>query len=325
MKTQNPLRSKQETGLEAKRWQRSPESPGASDVAQHYNKRQEVGREARELSPIIALKRFNNWAKSALINMNTPKSTESGLRVLDLGCGKGGDLRKWTHHKLSEMVLVDIAAVSVEQASARYAEGQFPWNARFFSGDAFRRPLDTVVPSSVLGPGFDVVTMQFCLHYGWESQESARMMLRNVATSLHSGGVLIATIPDDATLLARLHDANALEFGNDDYKVVFDERHEAGERPFGYRYLFWLKDAVDNVPEYVVDSAALEALASEFGLRLKYKARFDQILTDGYQRKDLRNLLDKMNVLDKNMATAGYVVPAMSPSLWDACSTYALN
>lgn len=48
---------------------------------------------------------------------------------------------------------------------------------------------------------FDVVSMQFCLHYAFESEPKARMMLSNVVKYLKLGGTLIATIPDAGNLL----------------------------------------------------------------------------------------------------------------------------
>lgn len=58
--------------------------------------------ESRQLSPIIGLKSFNNWVKSVLIGKFTrPGFPQPNRRdkpqgvVLDLGCGKGGDLQKW--------------------------------------------------------------------------------------------------------------------------------------------------------------------------------------------------------------------------------------
>lgn len=44
-------------------------------------------------------------------------------------------------------------------------------------------------------------------------------------------------------------DADELSFGNSVYKITFENR----ERPvFGQKYWFFLQDAVENVPEYVV-------------------------------------------------------------------------
>lgn len=40
-----------------------------------------------------------------------------------------------------------------------------------------------------------------------------------------------------------------LEFGNSIYKIRFED---AGEKEFGHKYHFELKDAIDDCPEYVV-------------------------------------------------------------------------
>ena len=327
MQTHNPLREQQNaeihdlTRTRKHSDQATPEL--AQNVASHYNQRQDVGTEARKNSPIIGLKRFNNWVKSALIRLYAPLESDDqkGIRILDLGCGKGGDLRKWDQHHVSEMVMLDIAEVSIQHARSRYNESSFRWDAHFFVGDGFRTPLDQLVPAQLLEPMFDVVTMQFCLHYGWDTEENARKMLTNVAKWLRPGGTFIGTIPDEETLFGRLEetgDAAALEFGNDEYKVEFDIRYAQGDMPFGNKYHFWLKDAVDNVPEYVVDWRMLESIANELGLRLVYKARFDQILVDGYQNKRLRLLLRRMGVLDQNVTADGSVAPNVTPSLWEA-------
>jgi mRNA (guanine-N7-)-methyltransferase len=48
---------------------------------------------------------------------------------------------------------------------------------------------------------YDNVTMQFCMHYAFESPNKARMMMENVSRFLRSGGVFIGTIPDAGMLL----------------------------------------------------------------------------------------------------------------------------
>lgn len=83
------------------------------------NKRLNVSREQRTASPIIGLKSFNNWVKTVLINKFARYKPDNGveensngsgrhqrnrLKVLDLGCGKGGDLQKWQKAGLLEYV-----------------------------------------------------------------------------------------------------------------------------------------------------------------------------------------------------------------------------
>src|SRR5690348_1752977 len=65
------------------------------DIAAHYNSIIQKSVSQRNLSRIIGLKSFNNWVKSVLINeycISNNKAT-----VLDICCGKGGDLKKYLH------------------------------------------------------------------------------------------------------------------------------------------------------------------------------------------------------------------------------------
>jgi len=43
---------------------------------------------------------------------------------------------------------------------------------------------------------FDLCSCQFAIHYAFESEESARRLLKNAVESLRPGGYLIGTMPD---------------------------------------------------------------------------------------------------------------------------------
>lgn len=44
------------------------------------------------------------------------------IRVLDMCCGKGGDLLKWKKANISHLICADIADVSVKQCENRYKD-----------------------------------------------------------------------------------------------------------------------------------------------------------------------------------------------------------
>ena len=200
-------------------------------VRQHYNAVPQRGRDWRKTdSRIKGLRSFNNWIKSTIIHKFSPAEagTESlPLRVLDIGCGKGGDLGKWQQapQPLELYVGVDPAEVSIEQARERYTQmrsggrggrggsggyhggrPQRTFDAEFFAEDAFAYSLGDIPlirevgfgPGSRWGPagGFDVVSMMFCMHYAFENEVKAKGMLANVAGSLKKGGRFIGVIPN---------------------------------------------------------------------------------------------------------------------------------
>lgn len=48
------------------------------------------------------------------------KKNVQSITVLDMCCGKGGDLLKWRNGNINHLICVDLAAVSVEQCEERY-------------------------------------------------------------------------------------------------------------------------------------------------------------------------------------------------------------
>ncbi|KAH8102839.1 guanine-N(7)-methyltransferase [Cristinia sonorae] len=321
-------------------------------VAEHYNARPEVGVQQRNDSPIIGLKNFNNWVKSVLISQfahpvlssssnfgpylqagpgpvgmrGRPMSARGAGKVLDMGCGKGGDLTKWAKARIKEYVGVDIAAVSVDQARERYNSLRGPkFDATFAAADCYTNLLSSSLPPSVtqtiLPPGgqpFDVVSMQFCMHYAFETELKVRTMLQNVSNWLRPGGIFLGTIPNSAQLLESLDalppNAEDLSFGNNVYKIRFDERTHRGL--YGHRYWFYLKDAVDDVPEYVVHWDPFVRTAAEYGLHPVYMKQFHEVFAENQPHEEFGPLLVRMKVVDANGESQ------MDEDQWEAANIY---
>ncbi|KAK0534011.1 mRNA cap guanine-N7 methyltransferase [Tilletia horrida] len=296
--------------------------PDNNEVSEHYNSRKEVGVIARKDSKIYPLKKFNNWAKNLLIQ----RFSNDGCRVLDMGCGKGGDLNKWARARASTLIMIDIAGMSVGQAETRYREQRHRYEAEFYTFDCFARALSDVVPTATLAPKFDNITLQFCMHYGWASVAKARCLLENVSRYLRPGGHFIGTIPDADNLLQRLNSlkGDELTFGNEYYHVTFEQKER--QPPFGNKYWFFLEDAVDEVPEYVVDWEQFESLAAEFGLRLVYRRTFAQMYHDAAMADGNSHLADRESRED--LIRMGVKMPRyegdvpMQKDLWDAVCLY---
>jgi SAM-dependent methyltransferase len=96
----------------------------------------------------------------------------------------------------------DIASVSVDQARSRWESLRAPrFDASFAALDCYTESLSKAFPPAKLAQPFDVVSMQFCMHYAFENVQKARCMLENVSRWLRPGGVFIGTIPNAEQLL----------------------------------------------------------------------------------------------------------------------------
>lgn len=246
----------------------------ARKVADHYSARTNQTLEEREASPIIHLKKLNNWIKSVLIQL----FAREGDAVLDLACGKGGDLIKWDKAKVGYYVGIDIADGSIEDCRTRFngdadqnqRRKKFTFPARLVCGDCFEVGLDKALQDD--GP-FDICSCQFAMHYSWSTEARARQALANVSKLLRPGGTFIGTMPNANVIIKRLRAAEGLVFGNDVYWIEFDEDHASkkfkSSAPFGIKYKFHLEDAVD-CPEWVVPFDVFKSLAEEYDLEIVF-------------------------------------------------------
>nr|XP_040018795.1 mRNA cap guanine-N7 methyltransferase [Gasterosteus aculeatus aculeatus] len=271
-------------------------------VASHYNSLQEVGLAARSRSKIFFMRNFNNWLKSVLIGEILEQVRGAGpaqqVSVLDLGCGKGGDLLKWRRGGINHLVCADIAGVSVEQCQSRYEDmkkkshSEKIFSAQFINADCSKEVLSEKLDNPELM--FDICSCQFVYHYSFESEQKADMMLRNACERLKPGGFFIGTTPDAFELVKRLEASDSLSFGNEVFKVSFQSK---GSYPlFGCQYHFSLEDVV-NVPESLVYFPLFQHMAKRYNMRLVLKQRFSEYFEDKVKKESHRSLMMKMMAL----------------------------
>jgi mRNA (guanine-N7-)-methyltransferase len=78
----------------------------------------------------------------------------------------------------------------------------FPSQSNDTSALTRQKPIADILPADLrVKDMYDNVSMQFCMHYAFESASKARMMMENVSRFLRPGGTFIGTIPDSDLLL----------------------------------------------------------------------------------------------------------------------------
>ena len=134
-----------------------------------------------------ALRKLHNNCKRKLIE----KYVKPGDKVLDCGCGRGGDLHKWKASGAT-MFMIDPDEESVREAEERaYKIGISVW----FLGNG------TIIQAAFAGP-YDVVCYNFSIHYIAESPEVFEASLKALGVAVKPGGYLIGVTPEKARIEA---------------------------------------------------------------------------------------------------------------------------
>lgn len=338
--------------------------------------------DTRHQSRIYHMRAFNGWVKAIQIQELNPKTKQPGtreigkgaLRVLDLACGKGGDLGKWIlHHRgIDNYVGSDVARGSLRDAAIRARlvrhklkkctfvcadlGADVPGRLKSNKQKQMQKLLTWSLQSEpkgtksdpefrmVRGGGisveerFDVVSIQFAIHYMMSTRARARRFFRTVSELLDVGGNLIATTIDARVVIEHMMNlgidlhfdddkslldhpgaliqvgagACRLKFEPHYVKRIFHDNASDDDRLFGLEYTFTLVEGRDhaagigdavNLPEWLTPVPALKSLAAEAGLELEYVQNFHEF----YQmRKDpnhygaAHHSLYSMNVLNRH-------------------------
>jgi len=184
-----------------------------------------------------ALKNFHNlYVKKILIT----GASRPGDTLIDLACGKGGDLPKWVAARLSFVFGIDVSSDNLENrvdgACVRYLKmhktnkhipdalfvhGNSALNIR--DGTALRSDKAMQITKAVFGHGpkdtlgkgvakqygkgergFDVCSCQFAVHYFFKDPTTLLGFLRNVAECTKENGYFIGTTYDGDLLFKKL-------------------------------------------------------------------------------------------------------------------------
>lgn len=185
------------------------------------------------------LRDFHNiYVKKRLIS----SVSRPGDTLIDLACGKAGDLSKWIDSNLSFVYGIDVSQQNLENkvngACARYlnsrkqykqvphalfVHGNSALNIR--SGEAMYSEKGAEISRAVFGngeknvqklgkgvarqfargaSGFNVTSCQFAIHYFFENKETFFGFIQNVSECTKVGGYFIGTSYDGETLFNKL-------------------------------------------------------------------------------------------------------------------------
>lgn len=259
---------------------------------------------------------FQNF-HNLVVKMNLIKEVapQEGGRLLDLAAGKAGDLSKWADAKYVYVNAMDVDKTGLEYAMKYYdnynkqkPEVTFIWadtsKLIFPNFDAAMNNEAKIEMQKMTKYSFDVVSVQFALHYYFENETKLKNLLQNVADNLKSGGYFIGTCFDGVRVVEALKKKKLIEGkkdGNLIWKIEKDFKGVMFKSPktnFGKKINVYVK-SIDNVhSEYLVNFSFLETMAKKYGLEKVKVEEFGEM----YDRRDKMNGINGQKVKASTMS-----------------------
>jgi len=271
-----------------------PEQAGDDDI--YYNK-------VTKATKTRAMRDFHNlYVKSILIN----NISKRGDTLIDYAAGKGGDLPKWIHAKLSFVLGLDLVRDNIENrldgACARYLNYKKKFNSipnilfiqgnssvNIKNGEALHTergkqniravfgegPKDEKVLGKgvykvygVVKEGFQISSIQFAIHYMFENRLTLHNLLRNVSECTKVGGYFIGTSYDGETIFDELKSKQ-----KDEAISIFDNNDKIWEINKQYVNDEFLDDASCLGYAINVYQESINKTFQEFLVNYKYLSR----------------------------------------------------
>ena len=265
----------------------------------------------REYSLSLQMLEFHNLViKSFLYRYNKRRNS-----LLELACGKAGDMRRWEECNYSFVLGVDVTKDNIMNAGdgayarvlQRKRAPRTPVTYAFLVGDV-SLPLDRLqdresaaiwsVLSGKESPktqelqplyrqvqsGFDVVSCQFAIHYFFKDQNMLSSFLDNVSKHIKKGGAFIGTCMDGRHVMQMLSESpDGLVEGRKENTAVWaiKKRYNTPVKsPFENKIDVFLEMTQQIIPEYIVDFEHLQKAAAEKGLILEASELFQTTLNN---------------------------------------------
>lgn len=269
------------------------------------------GKEGRKASDIYFLRTFNNFIKSCLIHNTYKLLGCENICVLDLCCGKGGDVDKFFQKSAKLYVGVDMAATALKIAKQRIEKIKKEKNKKnnckcFLIEEDLSKSnnLNEKIPKYIK---FDIVSCQMALHYHFGNEENLVTFMNNVDFRLNENGYFICTIIDDNVIVKRLREnkekTGELAFGNKFYSVKFSQDKFSLKEPYGIKYGFFLEDSIDKrnmdgsinyIEEYLIMFENFKRICKEkYNLHLVEKCNFIDYYSKLLQDESTRKVFSK--------------------------------
>lgn len=275
----------------------NPPDPTAEDDAYY---RDDLKRTSREFEEVY---KFHNRIKDGLFSANVKKDDT----LLELACGRGGDMHKWKRTHASKVVAMDISLSNIESpkqgAVVRYLKEkadkphEYLPPVLYVQGDMTEYPLfeqedrympiltgAQTAPTEYLAQfeglnKFDSISCQFAMHYACQSEEIFRAFAKNIQK--YGKNIFFGTCSDGQAIYSLLLGKMSHIFTNGktvvgEYTKQYTDR-ETWTDEFGMPVKVYLESFEKPSVEYLVPFGKITDIMKEYGYELIESKNFQEL------------------------------------------------
>lgn len=265
---------------------------------------------------IKKLREFHNWIKSIIIyTYCTPvvkkyNGKPEGQSILDIGCGRGGDIHKIYHARVKEYVGIDINYEDLYSATngavSRYnhlkkilpgfgkvqyiqADGSIIFNSKEQEkkinnmSKENKNLLDKVFTKD---KKFDIISSQFVIHYLFSDSTSIKNLISNIQNFLKKDGYILLTLFDGDLVHKKFTDNKIVSsYTNEDgqriklFEIIKkydgDIKNKTGQAIDVH--MSWVSNEDTYIEEYLVTKELMTKVMKHAGCRLVETDLFSNI------------------------------------------------
>jgi SAM-dependent methyltransferase len=277
----------------------------------------------------------NHWVKNHFLISQYGKQATS---LLDLACGKGGDLRKWLDADIKTVYGFDVSRDNIENpvdgiyarmmshdvSNKTYVFGTLDSSKRFDEAYITSRKSedDQYTGNKLLKHGeFDLISCQFALHYFFGTESSLDNFVYNVQKFLKQGGHFLATCLDGNKIVSKLQPIKPMDsiMGRKDDRIMWNIQRlyesplsTSESIPFGQEINIYMESIGKRQTEYIVDFGVLVQKFKKYDIHPVKIQSFEELykiaLTTDSKNQLFKEAIEKMSDVEKEYSFLNSIV-----------------
>lgn len=277
---------------------------------------------SRDLFASAEMMAFHNDIKRAIINKYAGKS------VLELACGKGGDLGKYIDAGFTRLLGFDYSRDNIENPVdgiyARYSTRKKTENLKYvfltydcskkIESQSFETDDDKYVAEVLYGmrsdkllskyhkmalEPFDLVSCQFAIHYFFETEEKLDTFLLNVDNHLKPGGYFIGTTLNGEKVKDALYTKKTLTGEKNKHVLWNIEKMYTKSQGvnFGEKIDVFMESIGRINSEYLVNIDILKQKLNKMGYEFVMSESFETFYNEKFNMDEIQKEYSFMNMI----------------------------